>query len=124
MSSPGQGYLIKRTARLLSKLDNDRARILIPAPVVSEYLIGTPKEHWTAVIDHFRKRFFVATFDLACAHEAARIWMDATGGKKLSEVEWLAGIGKQKIKYDVQLLAIAIRNDADVIYSHDPDIRR
>src|SRR4051794_21508963 len=75
-ASPGSEGMIAKAERLLSHLDNQGIRAIVPSMVVWEYLAGLPLERHEASLDVMYRRFIVPTFDLAAAALAGRIWAD------------------------------------------------
>ena len=111
-----------RIEHLVRTLSDNREIIIIPAPVLSEFLvfagIDSPgyllkiRETSALPIEPFDER---AAIELADREIAAR----SKGNKRGSAVgsEW------QKVKFDRQIVAIALVHGASAIYSDDPDIR-
>ncbi|MCJ2135559.1 PIN domain-containing protein [Methylobacterium sp. J-026] len=115
------GALDDRIAFLLRNLDRDKTTIIIPAPALSEVLIGAgdAAPRYLSVINA-SARFRVAPFAERAAVEAAAAHREAirAGDKKEGTPSWA------KIKYDRQIVSIAIVESASIIYSNDDDIRR
>lgn len=116
-----KGDLDPRLSHLLATLDKEKATIIIPAPALSEVLIGAkdaaPK--YLGIINS-SARFKVAPFAERAAVEAAAAHREAieAGDKKEGSPSWA------KVKYDRQIVSIAIVEGASVIYSNDRDIKR
>lgn len=117
-ASAGQEELIERAAYLIQALEKQKAAILIPTPVVTEFLMGTPSEDHSNVLAVLNRRFQIAPFDAASAVLAAKLWQQWKKGP-LSPEPWMKGLGREKLKFDCQLVAIAIVHRADCLYSHD-----
>jgi len=102
---------------LLRMLGAEKRRVLIPTPVLAEYLVrgGVDKDRR---LQEFigSKSFLVAPFDLRAAIECAMIedGDSKSGGASLSEVE-----SKAKVKFDRQIIAIAKARGASIIYTGD-----
>jgi hypothetical protein len=112
----------ERVQFLLETLDADGETIVIPTPVLSEFLILADKNgpDYLATI-HGLKTMIIGPFDeRACIELAALEIADRGAGDKRggSSSPW------QKIKVDRQIVAIAKINLATAIYSDDPDIRK
>lgn len=108
-----------RMSFLVEQLREQGARILIPTPVLSEFLTFASAEYLTVI--HESAHFEIAPFDQRAAIEASaalRRAMKSGQGKKLGlEGNW------QKIKIDRQVVAIAKVNAADTIYTTDGHLK-
>ena len=105
---------------LVSQLEQDRRKIIIPTPALIELLVktGAAGPKYLAIISSSAV-FRLAPFDVLCAVEVAAITKDAIdSGDKRDGLEgtWA------KIKYDRQIVAIAKVNGSTVIYSDDGNI--
>jgi len=107
----------QRVDHLLRMLGAEKRRVLIPTPVLAEYLVrgGADKDKR---LQEFigSKSFLVAPFDLRAAIECAMIEDGDSKriGASLSEVE-----SKAKVKFDRQIIAIAKARGATIIYTGD-----
>lgn len=123
--SEGQHDMVPRAQALLEELENQRATIIVPAPVITEYLLGVDPERHPDTIEKLSRRFSIAPYDTAAALRSTDLWLRRNGGRTLSsELKALAnGASRQVLKIDCQIVGIALAKRADVIYSHDPGIR-
>lgn len=122
----GQEEMVPRAQKLLEQLEKEKATIIVPAPVVAEYLLGVPPERQPEVHEALAKRFAIAPFDAAAAALFAEIWYRRNGGRSVSE-EMRFGLdctSKHVLKVDCQIVAIARSRKANVIYSHDEGVRK
>jgi predicted nucleic acid-binding protein len=111
----------ERIEYLIQKLEEEDNTIVIPTPVLSEILVRAGK----AGADYVQKidrsaRFKIAPFDTRAAVEVASMAREAIvkGRKKGDSTATWA-----KIKYDRQIVAIAIIENVSTIYSDDKDLR-
>jgi predicted nuclease of predicted toxin-antitoxin system len=106
---------------LIETLETERAKLLIPTPALSEVLVkaGDAGPAFLDVINASMV-FKSADFDQRAAVEAAAI--NIALEKKFGTKAFSGS--KVKTKFDVQIVAIAKVNGADVIYSEDSDIRK
>jgi predicted nucleic acid-binding protein len=118
---PGVDRAPERVQYLLDVLNEQKERVIVPTPVLSEFLIlaGTDgPEYLTKIRESSVLR--VEPFDQRAAIELADIEITAraTGDKRGSAkgCEW------QKVKIDRQIVAIAKVHSVSVIYSDDPHI--
>lgn len=106
-----------RIAYLVEQLRESRSRILIPTPVLAEFLTFASADYLDEI--NSSAHFEVAPFDQRAAIEAGSAMRQArfgSGGKKLGlDATW------QKVKIDWQIAAIAKVGGAAVIYTTDSD---
>ena len=113
----------KKLEYLVRTLEEARERIIIPTPALAEYL-ARAGEAAAGVLEQLRKRsvFYIAPFDQKAAVESAlALNKDLTAGDKRGGSK---AITWAKVKFDRQIVAIALANGAAQIYSEDDDIRR
>jgi rRNA-processing protein FCF1 len=106
----------ERINHLLAALSANKTRVIIPTPVMAEYIVsgGPDKEKRVAQISG-SKAFRVEPFDLRAAVECALIEdADTATGRLLDH-----NATKAKIKFDRQILAVAISRGASTIYTGD-----
>lgn len=113
----GQEQFVERTKRYIRSLSREKKTIMIPAPVVAEYLIGIPTEKHVQHQELIEKLFYVPSFDLKAARIAAEIENDKALMTAIRNGEQL---DRQRLRVDVQILATAITNNADMVISNDP----
>ncbi len=104
----------ERIDLLIKSLNDSKKRILIPTPVLAEYLVRAGEDK-NLRLNEFTtsKTFVVAAFDIRAAIECAMIEDgDSRSGKKTGEP-------RTKVKFDRQILAVAISRKAAVIYTGD-----
>jgi predicted nucleic acid-binding protein len=109
-----------RIEKLLEDLDNESERIIVPTPVLSEFLILAGRDS-SAYLEKLAsmKNFLIKPFDemaaveLAAIEVADRVMGDKRGG---SIGDWA------KVRFDRQIIAIAKTNGAKRIYSDDKDL--
>jgi predicted nucleic acid-binding protein len=111
-----------RIEKLLEDLDSKSERIILPTPVLSEFLILAGKDG-PEYLDRLSgmKNILVKPFDEKAAIElAAREVEDRETGSKRggSANPWA------KLRFDRQIVAIAKTNEAKPIYSDDEDVMK
>ena len=107
-----------RMAYLVEQLRESGARILIPTPVLAEFLAFASAEY-LAVIDQ-SAHFEIAPFDHRAAVEAGAVQKKANASVK-GKKSGLTGTW-QTIKVDRQIVAIAKVRNAERIYTTDGDV--
>lgn len=113
----GQEPKIGRAQELLRILTDEKAIILIPAPVLSEILLRVPPEEHGRVTNMITARFRVPPFDAACAAIAAQIRQRLLSEGEFKKIQ--ATSTREAIKFDIQILAIAKLHGAKTVYSED-----
>ena len=101
---------------LIKGLSKAKTRVLIPTPVMAEYLVraGVDRDKRLAELTSSRV-FVIAPFDIRAAVECAGIEdIDHARIRAVSE----SG-SKAKVKFDRQIIATAIARSATVIYTGD-----
>lgn len=106
-----------RIGYLLSELQRSKSTIVVPTPVIAELLVlaGEAGPEWLQILTQSR-HFRPAPFDTLAAVECAEMAKRRLGVR-------LSRAVKAKAKFDEQIVAIARRERATVIYSDDRDIR-
>lgn len=108
-----------RLQYLVDRLSEEKTKVVIPTPALSELLAGAGEAgpHYVSIIEA-AAYFQIAEFDALAAVEAAEIHKAANmkGDKRGGAMSVWA-----KIKFDRQIIAIAKVAGADIIYSDDGD---
>ena len=114
----------ERLEALIDRIAKDHEQILIPTPVLSELLVKVPPEKVTLLLDQLNTSiwFKIEAFDSAAAIELGlRTAKARAAGDKREGLP--ADTPWAKVKFDRQIVAIAITNGATEIISDDPDIK-
>ena len=111
-----------RIDKLLEDLDSESERIILPTPVLSEFLILVGKES-TSYLEKLSgmKNILVKPFDEVAAIEFAAIEVEdrmKRGKRAGSASPWA------KLRFDRQIVAITKVNGAKRIYSDDEDVMK
>ena len=94
--------------------------IIIPTPVLAEYLVGIDKEKH---IDHVNLISSMSCFELVSFDEIAAI--ECAKLPSLQELKQLiksAESTSNKIKFDRQIISIAKANNVNEVWSHDKNV--
>jgi predicted nucleic acid-binding protein len=112
----------ERVEYLIDQLSDDGEKIIIPTPALSESLVyaGPAGSAYLTLLSK-QSIFRIASFDERAAVEAAVRTYDARqrGQKKGGSTQ----TSKSKIKFDRQIVAVAVVEGATAIYSDDGDVR-
>jgi len=117
-------YAKERLELLINSIAKNREQIVIPAPVLSELLVRTPPDKVSSLIDQFNSSiwFRVESFDVAAAIE-----LGTRTAKAIAQGDKREGLPAEtpwaKVKFDRQIVAIAIVTGASEIISDDGDVK-
>jgi predicted nucleic acid-binding protein len=125
---PSTGFPVERVADridvLIGALEEDGETIIVPTPVLTEFLILADKDGPKYLADLNSKRTFqVVSFDQKAAIELAAIHLASRASKKADKRAGAEGTWA-KINFDRQIVAIAKANNAHTIYSDDEDVEK
>ena len=112
-----QQRMIDRTRRYIRFLATENERIMVPAPVLMEYLVAfksNEQDHQRQLIE---QNFFVPSFDIPAALVAAQLLGNRALIKAIQKTE---KVNPQSLRIDAQIIAIAIVHGASKIISNDP----
>jgi predicted nucleic acid-binding protein len=106
----------ERVAELAAQLNVSNQVIGVPAPAMAEVLVraGQGRAQFVSILSD-RWRFQIIPFDSRAAIEASEL-IAAVKSNKDKWDKWA------KVKFDIQIVAIAKAEGASVIYSDDKDI--
>ena len=114
-ADPNSQHLIERTQRYLKHLDEENESIMIPSPVITEYLQGFDSPGRARQLANLQNLFFIPSFDLPSAALAAEL-LDKAG---IKNVRQSSTENRQALKVDVQIAAIAIVHGATHLVTHN-----
>lgn len=118
----GQEDMIYRSKALFERLDKSDKKLLVPSIVVGEFLIRMPPETYQITSNLIERDFIVADFDIVAAAHYAKIWRAKQNDKKLMNELSALGKTRQELKADRMIVATAIANGVECIYSHDKGV--
>lgn len=110
----------ERAQVFVAEAERKNAVVLIPTPVLSEFLIGVETSKFQEYLDILNGSacFDVVDFDTAAAIECAQL----PDRKELAQIS--PGQAASKLKYDRQIVGIALAAMADEVWSHDDSLRK
>lgn len=110
----------ERARAFVAEAERKKALILIPAPVLSEFLIGVAETKYQEYLDVLNGSacFEVVDFDTAAAIECAQL----PNKKELAQIS--PGQYAKKLTYDRQIVGISLAVMADEVWSHDDSLRK
>ncbi|MBY6273961.1 MAG: hypothetical protein CW346_17455 [Bacillaceae bacterium] len=122
----GQEAMIERAEAFLEKLKSEKHQVIIPAPVVTEFLVGIQEDRHPEVLRTLQTHFMIAAFDVPSSVYASQVWKCYYGQQDLLNGPPPDGISswRTKLKVDCQVLGIAKRHQVDVLYTNDNGLLR
>jgi len=118
-ATSGQEDMVAKAKAFIESLDGDEVQALIPAMVVAELLMKIPYSLHPMVNNLFQQSFIVAPFDLQASSIFGKIWQENKEDgltEKLMESE---SASRSELKTDCFIVATAVAQGAECIYSHD-----
>lgn len=123
-SSLGQEDMIQKAIDLLVWLQENDYLVVVPSIVLAELLMRVPTELHMEVNRILEKSFFIAPFDTLAASHFASIWQKKKEDGAISQLKEAKILTREAIKFDCQIVAIAIARNAEMIYSHDIGVQK
>jgi predicted nucleic acid-binding protein len=120
-ATPGQEDMIDRTRKYIRHLDKKGQRVMIPALVLAEYLLGFELKEQDQQRQMIEQFFFVPSLDVPAAHLAARLLKNP---QVVQSVRQGGQVGRQQLRIDALILATAIVNQAEKVISNDNHIHK
>jgi predicted nucleic acid-binding protein len=111
-----------RIEKLIEDLDSESERMIVPTPVLSEFLVlagNEAPEYLSRLGD--KRNILVKPFDEKAAIELAAI---ETEDRKVAGKRGASSSPWTKVRFDRQIVAIAKTNGAKRIYSDDEDLMK
>lgn len=120
-ATDGQEEMIARAEKFFSRIDEYQDYVIIPTIVLAEVLAPEPTIIRAKYLEILNKTFVIAPFDARAALKYAEMMSG-----RLEEVKTISndiGIPRQKMKADHMVIATAIVNGANCIYSTDTGLK-
>ncbi len=122
VSAPEASLTKLRLEYFFERIEQSKQRLVIPAPVVAEFL-AVAEDARFEFVNKLRQSSFVivASFDFRAAVECSIL---IAAARNSGDIRYGGDSAKQKIKVDEQIVAIARVNQASLIISNDNDVRK
>jgi len=121
---PSQQEMILRTKHFLDSLSKDNTKAIVPAVVLSEFLMPIPAEKIGYYLNVISRNLMIAPYDAVAAIEFARIWQAKMEQKVIEKLRKEEGFGKNHLKIDGMIVATAITKKATCICSYDKGLKK
>ncbi len=115
-ANPSQIEKIEQASLFLQWLEEKHYEVVIPAPVVAEFLSKIPNDQRLPFADFFNQKYMILPFDTWAAFYYAKVFETKNGLKD--------AVNRAEIKVDVMIVAISLANKVDVIYSEDKNLQK
>jgi len=120
----GQENMIPIAKAFLEWLDENKKKVIIPVPIITELLVPVPNGEHEAFLQVIHEKFRVVPVDEVAAIKCAEIWNSKKDDEELRKYREQHEIPREKMKFDFQIAATAIVRKAECIYSNDPHLRK
>ena len=122
LSNPENGQEItdikRRVEALIDYVETNEGKIIIPTPVLAEYLVCIDKQNHQTHLNLIQCQscFEIAPFDVIAAIECAQM-------PSLKELKAMMSTDTaNKVRFDRQIISIAIALNADEVWTHDKGV--
>lgn len=124
VATAGQEDMIPRTKRFLEDCKHQGIRILVPSIVLAELLTAIDVRHHALTTNLLQQSFPVPAFDAAASQVFAKLWQQRKDNGVLEKLKTELGALRQELKADCMIVATALVQKAEAIYSHDEKLRK
>jgi predicted nucleic acid-binding protein len=118
-AASSQRVMIERTTNFLQWLQNEHQTIIVPSPVLAEFLMRIPQNEHVKITRELQSRFIVPSYDAVAASMHAHIWQTNKNNGMPS-----VNTGRERMKTDSMIVAIAVANKAKIMYSEDLGLQK
>lgn len=121
-SSSSQSNMIDVATSFFDYMDKNKYNLVLPSLVVSEILVVEPIDKQREILNILKKSFIIKEFSESTALKMAELYQNKY--KDYKDFCKQEGIRKEKMKFDMAIVATAVESNCTCIYSHDPDIQK
>ena len=118
-ATQGQEHMPAKAKAFIAELAKSKVECIIPAIAVAECLFKAPQKR-EAMLSVFNQCFRVAPFDLAAAEKYVSMY----DNESFRNARQQSGASRETIRIDGMIVAIAVANKAECIYSDDEHVGR
>jgi predicted nucleic acid-binding protein len=124
-AQPGQEIMIQAAEKLLDELEHTSTKVIIPSPVIGELLAPIPQNEHSNFLSLLGKNMIIVPYDMKAAARCAHILRTNTDKGVYEEIKQEEPtITRNHLKVDFMIVAIAVANQANLIYSNDSHIKK
>jgi predicted nucleic acid-binding protein len=118
-ADPGQEEMIERTRQFIDQCNTKGTHILVPSVVVGELLTAVEVQSHLMTLNLLQTAFVVPPYDAAASAIFARLWQKKQESGVIENIRKELGATRQELKADCMIVATAVAQKADALYSHD-----
>jgi|SRR5690554_1571011 len=123
-AKPDQEEMIERTRQFIEQCLAKGTRILVPSVVVGELLTAVEMRSHVMTLNLLQSAFIVPPYDAAASAIFARLWQKKQESGAIDKIRRELGATRQELKADCMIVATAVAQKADALYSHDAKLAR
>lgn len=120
----GQEEMIERTRQFIEQCQKNGTRILVPSVVVGELLTAVETRSHLMTLNLLQSAFIVPPYDAAASAIFARLWQKKQESGAIDRIRRELSATRQELKADCMIVATAVAQKADALYSHDAKLAR
>jgi len=110
--------------RAFTKWEADHLRILIPAVVLGEFLMGFDEPGRQAVVvEVMQRNFIIGAYDAEAAIRASVLRLQVGGKEGIRAIQREQDLSKQCVKADLMIVATALSHRAQLLVCEDRGVR-
>lgn len=112
-------HLLKEARDFVNWIIEIASHIIIPSIVVGELLVPIEDTHIVKTLNRIKKDWIVVDYDVRAAMKFAQMRRNHAFEKRRLELRQLELATRRELVADAMIIATAIVNDADIIYTYD-----
>lgn len=120
----GQEDMIHRTKAFIDWCKTNKTTIMVPSIVVGELLTAIEPNHHAMVVNLLESGFDLPPYDANAAALFARLWREKKNSGLVAKLQTEMQATRQELKADCMIVATAITRNAEVLYSHDSNLKK
>jgi predicted nucleic acid-binding protein len=118
-AEPGQEEMIERARQFIDQCKTEGTHILVPSVVVGELLTAIEAQFHPMTLNLLQSAFVVPPYDAAASAIFARLWQKKQESGEIEKIRRELSATRQELKADCMIVATAVAQRANALYSHD-----
>lgn len=123
-ATSGQEDMVGKTLKFFEWLEEEGESVIIPAPIITELLVRVPADKHAEFLTVIQETFQVVPFDTAAAVLCAKMWAEKKDNQELKKYREENSITREEMKYDFQIVSVAVTRGCKAIYSYDKPLAK
>lgn len=119
----GQEDMIPAAKKLLQLARDENWNVILPTVILAEFLTPIPVSQQPMALNMITGLFKTVSFCPPSSGRFAKVWADRVEKGIVDQLKQ-DEVGKHDIKFDCLIVATAIQNNVDCIYSNDAGLAR